>query len=775
MCIKRVFLLLLLIFFFPILSSAFSQNPKETKIKIDQQDQNNIEIAPLPLESELFLDEGDYYLSRGQKIPLRRDPRRIAVKFKNSVLSSLQKSSGRLTLQSNIVQQTLSIVSIDTPLTVERQLDKKGITILNAKSFSTSSPKLLRSQIQEIGAVDAVEYANPVYTSNRSINEIIPTDEILVRFTSEYGRAEVDAFCERYNLSLKRKTASRLNVYVLCVNGLNSRSTINVANSLNGRTGVVWSQPNFIQKLELNRVNDEFYTNQWHLENHGWSQGTEDADVDAEAAWDIQTGSPGITIAIIDDGVDLMHEDLAIWTNPNEIAGNGRDDDGNHYPDDTHGWDFYSDDNTPDADYANDHGTACAGVAAAKGNNNRGVAGIAYGCKILPVKIAGGSGGTFVDDAALGEAISYAARYADVISCSWGITGQIDLIKDEIKDAVENGRNGRGCPVFVAAGNSAAVNGMDFRQNFTLHSPGTLTVGWQYVKDGAEYYGGNAAWLDQVELEGETETFENDSFAELLDNGWSLEGDANWYPVQDSRHAIGARSVRSGDITRTQMSGIALSRYIADATATLSYRVWVDAGPDDLLYAVYQEGGRWVPYYYFVGKGLSFPASDENAIAVGASTNEDVLSSYSQYGDQLDFVAPSSGGSLGITTTDRTGSDGYSYTNYTNNFGGTSSAAPLAAGIAALLLSRNPNLTASEVKTIMQNSCEKIGTEQYDENGWNMYYGYGKVNAYNAIQQVEPAVESTNTNGDDGDSDRGGGGGNSGGCFISTLFQSIER
>src|SRR6185369_4596951 len=98
--------------------------------------------------------------------------------------------------------------------------------------------------------------------------------------------------------------------------------------------------------------------------------GTPNADVRATSAWDISLGNPNVVIAIIDDGVQWDHPDLAanIFVNPGEIAGNGIDDDNNGFIDAVHGWDFYSHDNNPaPADDDDNHGTALAGVAAGVG------------------------------------------------------------------------------------------------------------------------------------------------------------------------------------------------------------------------------------------------------------------------------------------------------------------------------------------------------------------------------------------------------------------------
>jgi subtilisin-like proprotein convertase family protein len=128
-------------------------------------------------------------------------------------------------------------------------------------------------------------------------------------------------------------------------------------------------------------------------------------------------------------------------------------------------------------------------------------------------------------------------------------------------------------------------------------------------------------------------------------------------------------------------------------------------------------------------------ASYANVIAVGASTDQDKRAYYSDYGPSLDICAPSNGGSTtGIWTVDRTGSAGYSTTNYANNFGGTSSACPLAAGVGALVLSQKPTLTWTQAYSVLTSTADKIDTAggAYS-GGFSVYYGYGKVNAAAAV------------------------------------------
>jgi hypothetical protein len=185
--------------------------------------------------------------------------------------------------------------------------------------------------------------------------------------------------------------------------------------------------------------NDPKFSKQWGLHNTGQRlsggiRGTADADIDAPEAWGITTGSPDVIIAVLDTGIDINHPDLAanIWTNPDEIPGDGVDNDGNGYVDDIHGWDFFNNDNTvydPAEDSA--HGTAVAGVIAAVGNNGIGIAGVSWQAKIMVLKIHNEIGVPPVGHPA---AVAYAAaKGAKTINASfYGQPGN-----PAMKDAIE--------------------------------------------------------------------------------------------------------------------------------------------------------------------------------------------------------------------------------------------------------------------------------------------------------------------------------------------------
>ncbi len=133
-------------------------------------------------------------------------------------------------------------------------------------------------------------------------------------------------------------------------------------------------------------------------------------------------------------------------------------------------------------------------------------------------------------------------------------------------------------------------------------------------------------------------------------------------------------------------------------------------------------------------------AAHPHVISVSASTSVDTRSDYSNFGKNVSICAPSSGvGGMGILTSDVRRPRGYnSRGDYYESFGGTSSSAPLVSGVAALVLSVNPDLTGMQVKEILQATARKIGdVTEYDEHGHSVKFGYGCVNAHAAVLEAK--------------------------------------
>ncbi len=234
-----------------------------------------------------------------------------------------------------------------------------------------------------------------------------------------------------------------------------SKSVSEVISEYEKDPSVLYAEPNYYthnapvisQKAESDPVrldasspSDPDFGLQWGLHNTGQSvggyAGTSDADIDAPEAWDYSTGSNTVIVAVIDSGVDYNHPDLAanIWSNTDEISANGIDDDHNGFIDDIRGWNFYSGNNDPmdqNTFFDTYHGTHCAGIIGAMGNNGAGISGVNWNVKIMPIRFSDADGSGTYSDAI--QAITYAnANGAHVISNSWGGSSYSQALKDAI-------------------------------------------------------------------------------------------------------------------------------------------------------------------------------------------------------------------------------------------------------------------------------------------------------------------------------------------------------
>lgn len=173
--------------------------------------------------------------------------------------------------------------------------------------------------------------------------------------------------------------------------------------------------------------------------------------------------------------------------------------------------------------------------------------------------------------------------------------------------------------------------------------------------------------------------------------------------------------------------------------------------------------GKGCVILFAAGNGNEETANDgyvshPGVIAVAACNDTGKRSVYSDYGSQVCVSFPSGDFgwkafqhpaplSEGLRTTDRTNKPGYTTDNYTNSFGGTSGACPGMAGVVALLIGVNPNLTPTEVRGIIQKSCDVIDKDggEYDKNGHSIYYGYGRINAEKAVNTAKSLIKTTAT------------------------------
>jgi len=281
-------------------------------------------------------------------------------------------------------------------------------------------------------------YIAPLYSVKGRTVAVIP--EIAVRLKAGRDRDELDAICKAEGLTVIKKLDFTRRDYLLAPPAKDASDVFDAVDKLSRFPPVERAVPNIAFRPKLlgsTYPNDPYFPNQWHLDNTGQSGGAPDADIDAPEAWEITTGSPDVVVAVIDDGVDTDHPDLIDNLVP--------------------GYDFVDDDNDPDAStfWDDAHGTACAGLIAARGNNGLGVSGVAYNCKIMPIRIS--EGPMFTTDADIATAFRWAATHgADVINNSWGGISAMPLIHDAIRDVTQLGgigRGGLGCVVLGSSGN----------------------------------------------------------------------------------------------------------------------------------------------------------------------------------------------------------------------------------------------------------------------------------------------------------------------------------
>jgi subtilisin family serine protease len=308
--------------------------------------------------------------------------------------------------------------------------------------------------------------------------------EVLVKFKKGISLNAVNSFAATQSLDVKKRfkvlSKAKGQEIVLLKSGAQLDAEV-LARSVRGFSNVEYATPNYRREL-CATPNDTNYSSLWGMNNAA------DHDINAPEAWDTSTGSSSVIVAVIDTGLDYTHPDLAanVWTNPGEVAGNNRDDDGNGYIDDVYGIDpagrvSYAEipDNDPMDGYG--HGTHCAGTIGAVGNNSLGVVGVNWNVKIMGLKFMDDAGSGGYDSDAI-ECIEYAVwekqyhgQNVVAINASWGgLAGTNEGDFGALLDAIEFA-NDAGI-VFCAAAGNGGSDGVGDNNETTHHYPSDYSL-----------------------------------------------------------------------------------------------------------------------------------------------------------------------------------------------------------------------------------------------------------------------------------------------------------
>lgn len=314
--------------------------------------------------------------------------------------------------------------------------EKDQIVKLNLSLNETGLTDLMN----DLTSTGLYECVSPVFSMPEGQGNpntlIAANNEILVQYKSNLSADQINRFEQSKNLIFIMSLDLRGGVTKVYRVDQNTFS-MDAANEIFESGMANYSEPNFLMTNLLFYVpNDLLFTQQWALKNTGNNipggvSGTPGCDMRLDSAWNITLGSSRVKIAIVDTGIDTLHEDLR----------------GNLVPNSQ--YNFVN--NSTNAFDDEGHGTCCAGIAAATGNNSIGVSGVAPNCKLINIKIASPTGITFV--AAIGGLIYSWQSGCWISSNSWGGGTPSSGIDNAILDGTTLGRNGKGTVYCFAAGN----------------------------------------------------------------------------------------------------------------------------------------------------------------------------------------------------------------------------------------------------------------------------------------------------------------------------------
>ena len=287
-------------------------------------------------------------------------------------------------------------------------------------------------------------------------------DEILVKFKSDVREDAINTMNSEYETSVKSTLLSGTKI----LNVPSGKTVDEMVRIYESLPEVEYAEPNYIVHAFM-VPNDPLYSYQWHLDNDEYG------GINMESAWDISTGS-GVVVAVIDTGV--AYEIYNIYCQAPDLAGTTF----------VQGYDFVNDDAHPNDDEG--HGTHVAGTIAQTTNNNYGVAGVAFDCSIMPVKVLNETG--FGYYSWIADGIYYAVDHgADVISMSLGGPEPSQTLEDAVTYAYNEG-----VTIVAAAGNEYQEGNPP--QYPAAYDDYVIAVGATRYDETRSYYSNTGSYLD---------------------------------------------------------------------------------------------------------------------------------------------------------------------------------------------------------------------------------------------------------------------------------------
>jgi subtilisin family serine protease len=511
--------------------------------------------------------------------------------------------------------------------------------------------------------------------------------------------------------------------------GCPAAATFALARSLAARAEVAWAHPDMIAaRVPWGGAQDSMYWRQWYLENSGQLGATPGVDINIREAWEITRGRPGIRIGVYDDGVESRHP---------EFRGKVADP-----------WAVVV--GVPDGDpqsALNQHGQAVAGIAVAESSASFGISGVAPMCSLTPV-----FGVYDSSDAQLASGFDYLReRGTHVVVNSWGYRDEgylPDVVRESLERLIAEGRGGRGAVVVFASGN--ANFGTSSR---LLEVPGVIGVGAVADSGRKATYSSGGRFLDVVAPSGGSVAGlwpPDDRQTSGVLTTDRLQSDGYW---GGARGSFGARWMFNlpdiaGDYRIVVQNGFSIAGTLHGIRVRMVLKDGQVFEDDRAINHVFPGNGSLAAYFH----DFTVPVSgrlQSYEIEVDIEQRSGTLLSLSLerigvrrgllYNNE-DAGPPRRPLRFAGFDPDTNGDapEGDLFGNYTSQFGGTSAAAPQVAGVAALMLSVHPDLSATQVEQIIRETARPIDTEggYYNAQGHSPYYGYGLLDAGAAVREA---------------------------------------